>query len=123
MTFKEYSKLFLFKCLDNLASVKVWMFLLPFVISSLLMAWIISSNVDFIKLTMIVLGKDHPSEYKAIIDSFAICVNAFTAYCTFNVALITPIIAVREIFKVKKLDALANGSTDVVKDEIKKIQT
>jgi hypothetical protein len=121
MTFKEYGKLFLFKCLDNLASVKVWFFILPFMVSSGLMAWIISNNVDFIKLTMQVLGKDHPGEYKAIIDSFAICVNAFTAWCTFNVALITPIIAMREIFKVKKLDALANGTSPEAKDEIKKI--
>ena len=121
MTFSEYWKLFLFKCLDNLASVKVWMFLMPFMVSSALMAWIISSNIDFINLSMQLVKESHPMEAKNIMDSFGICVTAFTAYCTFNVALITPILAIREIYKVKKLNALANGTDEKAKKEINKI--
>jgi hypothetical protein len=121
MTAKEYWKLFLFKCLDNLASVKVWMFLLPFMVASGLMAYIISMNVDFINLSLQLVKDEHPQEAQNIINSFAICVNAFTAWCTFNVALITPIIAVREIFKVKKLNALANGTAVETKEIIKKM--
>jgi hypothetical protein len=121
MTFKEYWKLFLFKCLDNLASVKVWMFLLPFMVASGLMAFIISMNVDFINLSLQLVKDSHPQEAQNIINSFVICVNAFTAWCTFNVALITPLIAVREIYKVKKLNALANSADDKAKEEINKI--
>lgn len=121
MDLKEYSALFWKKCLDNLASVKVWIFMLPFIMSTIFMGWIISENVEFIQLTMAVLGKDHPSEYKAIIDSFAMCVNSFTSWCTFTVALGSMVIGVREVFKVQKLKALANGSSPEAKEEIKNL--
>jgi len=73
------------KILENLASVKIWLFLLPFWISSFFMYkvlayMIISKTVDYVVLN-----------------------TMFTAWTTFNITLVGTIIAAREVFKVAKI--------------------
>jgi hypothetical protein len=57
-----------------------------------------------------------PADMMSIVSQMGLVGDVFIAWCTFNVSLASVIIAVREIFKVKKLQALEV-------DDIKKIST
>ncbi len=82
---KDYWKSVGNKLIENMTSVKVWMFLLPFCISTKIFYTII-------KL----------SEVPMVIDAFKI-------WAEFNVSIVAAIIVVREIFKVAKIHKLNNG--------------
>jgi hypothetical protein len=61
-----------------------------------------------------------PAEMSGIISQLQIAGDVFIAWCTFNVSLASVIIAVREIFKVKKLHALTDPKNNMVSvDKIK----
>lgn len=112
---KQYIRLFWKKVLENLASVKVWFFILPFLASTGVMIWIVGSHLMFIKdaLSLMVDNKELLAQ---LIDRMKIIADMFIAWCTFNVSLVGTIVVVREVFKVSKLKAvneaqiIANGN-------------
>ena len=102
----SYLKGFFVKCLENLSSAKMWMFVLPFLASSAFMGYFLYSAVGMIKTTLDAAGVS-PAEMANVIKQLKMIGDVFIAWCTFNVSLASVIIAVREIFKVKKLKALS----------------
>lgn len=104
-TFGSYIKGFFVKCMENASSAKMWMFLLPFVISSAFMGLFMWDCLAMAKLTMYKVGVTQ-DEMRIINEQLSHVGNIFISWCTFNVSLASVIIAVREIFKVKKLNAL-----------------
>lgn len=111
----SYIKGFFVKCLENMASAKMWMFLLPFAISSIFMGVFLGFSIEMIRESLNAAGIT-PADMSTIIDQLGLVGDIFIAWCTFNVSLASVIIAVREIFKVKKLQALK-----LTPDEIKRI--
>ena len=109
--FSDYVKGFFVKCLENMASAKMWMFLLPFVASTVFMGVFLGFTLYYIKLSLSAMGIS-PAEMAIITGQMAVVGDVFIAWCTFNVSLASVIIAVREIFKVKKLKALASSNPD-----------
>jgi hypothetical protein len=117
---KSYLKGFFVKCLENMSSAKMWMFLLPFVISCIYMGVFLGFSIEMIRASLKTAGIS-PAEMTDIIIQLRIAGDVFIAWCTFNVSLASVIIAVREIFKVKKLKALAKAPQHC--DHIHKIST
>ncbi|MBR9682656.1 MAG: hypothetical protein GOV02_03185 [Candidatus Aenigmarchaeota archaeon] len=106
---KNYWRAFGVKCLENLASVKVWFFILPFIVSTLILVWLVGSHVLFVKL---MLAKVDTPTMVAVLKEMKTITETFIAWCTFNVSLAGTIIVVRETFKVKKLIALNDEEKD-----------
>jgi hypothetical protein len=115
---KSYLKGFFVKCLENMSSAKMWMFLLPFIVSSVFMGVFMGFSIEMIRESLRTAGVT-PAEMSAIVSQLGLVGDVFIAWCTFNVSLATIIIAVREIFKVKKLHALEVAPDKC--DEIHKI--
>ena len=99
--FSSYVSGFFIKCLENLASAKMWMFLLPFIVSTAFMGVFLGSSLYYVKTSLLAAGIT-PEQMDMIIGRLAIVGDVFIAWCTFNVSLASVIIAVREIFKVKR---------------------
>lgn len=106
---KKYWADFRIKCLENLASVKVWFFMFPFIVSTIVMAVLIGWHIEFIKGQLEI---SDPTLAVAFIKQMEIITNMFIAWCTFNVSLAGTVIVVRETFKVKKLTALNDEKRD-----------
>lgn len=106
---KKYWKAFGVKVLENLASVKVWFFIFPFVISTGVLIWLVGSHIMFIQL---MLSKVDNATMVAVVKEMKTITETFIAWCTFNVSLAGTIIVVRETFKVKKLTALNEEEKD-----------
>ena len=108
---KQYWAEFGRKCLDNLASVKVWFFMAPFIVSTVVMAVLIGWHIEFIKeaLRAIITNQNL---LVPVIKQMEIITNMFIAWCTFNVSLAGTVIVVRETFKVKKMTALNDEKRD-----------
>jgi len=102
---KEYWGEFGRKCLDNLASVKVWFFMFPFVVSTIVMAVLIGWHIEFIKGALLAIVEKQ-SMLVPVIKQMEIITNMFIAWCTFNVSLAGTVIVVRETFKIKKMTSL-----------------
>jgi len=102
---KSYWKAFGVKVLENFASVKVWFFLLPFVVSSVVLGVLVGTHVSFIQQALKMIVTD-TSQLVPIINEMKLLMDMFIAWCTFNVSLAGTVIIVRETFKVQKLKAL-----------------
>lgn len=102
---KKYWGEFGRKCLDNLASVKVWFFMFPFVVSTIVMAVLVGWHIEFIKEALGAIVENQ-SMLVPIIKQMEIITNMFIAWCTFNVSLAGTVIVVRETFKIKKMTSL-----------------
>jgi hypothetical protein len=96
-----------------MSSAKMWIFLMPFIVSSAFMGFFLFHSIDMVKTTLAVAGIK-PAEMSVIISQLRIAGDVFIAWCTFNVSLATVIIAVREVFKVKKLNALTDSKNNTV---------
>ena len=105
----KYWKAFGVKVLENLASVKVWFFILPFIASTMILSWLVGSHVSFIKLTLL---QTDEAIMVSVIQQMKMAMDMFIAWCTFNVSLAGTIIVIRETFKVKKLVALNDEDKD-----------
>jgi hypothetical protein len=116
---KEYWCAFWVKCLENLASVKVWVFMLPFIISTVVMAILVGFHLDFVKFCLEAAVSDK-SQLAPILKEMKTITDMFIGWCTFNVSLAGTVIVVREVFKVSKLKAL-NEEDKENTEEIKKI--
>ncbi len=99
-TFKQFTV----KILENFASVKVWLFLLPFSISTLYMGYILYQQIHLIDL-LIKTTITNPLVLESIHNAYTTATETFNAWCVFNVSLTGTIIVVRETFKVSKLRA------------------
>lgn len=120
---ESYIKGFFIKCLENLSSAKMWMFLMPFIVSSIFMGAFLGFSIEMIRGTLTAAGMT-PTDMSAVIGQLNTVGDVFIAWCTFNVSLASVIIAVREVFKVKKLQALtepAKSMTEAIAKEINKI--
>lgn len=123
---KEYIQLFWKKILENLTSVKVWFFILPFFVSTGILIWLTGAHLLFIKHSLEAITTNQQL-FSELISKMQIITDMFIAWCTFNVSLIGTIIVVREVFKVNKLKAvneaakIANGSGNP-EDSIKQIK-
>ena len=84
----SFMKASIHRCVENMLSVKVWLFCIPLVISTFVLMHVIN----------IVQADGSPS---------ADVVSAFKGWLTFVVSLAGTIVVVREIFKVSKINALA----------------
>jgi hypothetical protein len=93
---KKYWGEFGRKCLDNLASVKVWFFMFPFFVSTAVLIWIMARFMG------ILVGELTHDQIKLMKNIGEI----FIAWCTFNVSLAGTVIVVREHFKIKKMTSL-----------------
>ena len=121
-TLSQYVKGFFVKCLENLASAKMWMFVLPFIVSTAFMGVFLWQAIQMIESTLSAAGMS-PEDMNLVIGQMGMVGDVFIAWCTFNVSLASVIIAVREVFKVKKMQALANGASGDAKVEINLIKT
>jgi hypothetical protein len=108
---REYWFAFGVKILENLASVKVWFFILPFIVSTVIMSILVGWHLQFIKeaIRSIVENKEL---LVPILKEMKTITDMFIGWCTFNVSLAGVIIVVRETFKVTKLKALNEEDKD-----------
>ena len=117
---KEYWCSFWVKCLENLASVKVWFFVFPFILSTIMVGILIYFQLNFmIDALKVIVAAEHQDKLVPILKEMKTVTDLVIAWCTFNVSLAGTIIVVRETFKVKKLTALNDEETDnteVIKD-------
>ena len=105
----KYWKAFGVKVLENLASVKVWFFVLPFIASTMILMWLVGAHVGFVRL---ILLQTSDAIMVSVVKEMQMVMDMFIAWCTFNVSLAGTIIVVRETFKVKKLVALNDEEKD-----------
>lgn len=103
---KKYWRDFGVKCLDNLASVKVWFFMLPFIVSTIVMAVLVGWHLEFIKEALKAVLGDQNNMMVSVIKQMEIITDMFIAWCTFNVSLAGTVIVVRETFKIRKMSSL-----------------
>jgi len=120
LTVGDIFKLFIEKALENLASVKVWFFILPFIGSSIIFWYICNSQFAFITTALASIST-HPELIANILGQMKIITDTFLAWCTFNATLIGSIIAVREIYKVRRLRSINEADNEEKMAEIKKI--
>ena len=111
LTVSEILKLFIEKALENLVSVKVWFFIIPFIGSSAIFWYICSSQFEFIT-TAFTLISTNPELIAGILGQIKIITDTFIAWCTFNATLIGSIIVVREVYKVRKLRSINEADSD-----------
>jgi len=116
---KEYWCAFWVKCLENLASVKVWFFILPFIVSTIIMSILVGYHLDFIKHALEAIV-EKPDQLTPILKEMKTITDMFIAWCTFTVSLAGTVVVVREVFKVSKLKAL-NEEDKENTEEIKKM--
>jgi uncharacterized protein (DUF486 family) len=110
---KEYWCAFGVKVLENLASVKVWFFILPFIASTAILSVLVGWHIEFIQESLkAITDAEHQDKLVAILGEMRSVMDMFIAWCTFNVSLAGTIIVVRETFKVKKLTALNDEEKD-----------
>ena len=110
---KEYLRSFFVKVLENLASVKVWFFILPFIVSTGVLSYLVYEHVLLVKSALEALvEKDKHDALVAVLKEMTTVMNMFIAWCTFNVSLAGTIIIIRETYKVKKLIALNDEAKD-----------
>ncbi len=110
---KQYWRAFGVKCLENLASVKVWFFVFPFIVSTIMVAVLIHFQLDFMREALnAIVAVEHKDKLVPILGEMKTVTNLVIAWCTFNVSLAGTIIVVRETFKVKKLTALNDEESD-----------
>jgi len=110
---KEYFKSFLVKVLENLSSVKVWFFILPFIVSTVVLGYLAYEHVQIIKAALAELVQDDKHDiFVDLIKQMEIVMTMFIAWCTFNVSLAGTIVVIRETFKVRKLIALNDEEKD-----------
>ena len=110
---KGYLKAVGLKLTENILSVKVWFFLLPFLVSSAYLGYML---YDAISLSHVVLkGSLDPNEMNFIVDMWKVIKDTFIGWCTFNVSSAGTVIVVRETFKVSKINVLSqNGDIDQI---------
>lgn len=116
---KEYWCAFWIKCLENLASVKVWFFMLPFIVSTVVMVILVGFHLDYVKFCLNTIVEDK-GQLVLILKEMKTITDMFIGWCTFNVSLAGTVIVVREVFKVSKLKALNEEDRDNT-EEIKKM--
>jgi hypothetical protein len=116
---KEYWCAFGVKILENLASVKVWIFMLPFVVSTIVLWFIVGYHIHFMKDALLLITNDH-DKLVPVLEQMKTISDMFIAWCTFTVSLGGMVIVVRETFKVSKLKALNKEKKDN-SEEINKI--
>lgn len=122
LTVGQILKLFIEKTLENLASVKVWFFILPFIGSSYIFWYICTSQFAFITTALAAISTQ-PELIMGILGQMKIITDTFLAWCTFNATLIGSIIVVREVYKVRKLRSINDADSEEKVVEIKKINT
>jgi len=108
---KETFRLFCKKVLENLASVKVWFFLLPFLASTGIFVYICSAQFGFMTTAIKIIAAN-PELTTAIMGQIKIITDTFLAWCTFNITLTGSIMAVREVYKVRKLKEINEAKDD-----------
>ena len=101
---KKYWAEFRIKCLDNLASVKVWFFMFPFIVSTVILTYLVLDFAGVMKTSVDAIS--NPVVSASISKNMQIIANMFIAWCTFNVSLAGTVIVVRETFKIKKMTSL-----------------
>jgi len=118
---KEYIKGFFVKVLENLSSVKVWFFILPFIVSTAILSVLVGAHIGLVKSSLTaIVAADMQENLVTILQEMKTIMDMFIAWCTFNVSLAGTVIVVREVFKVSKLKALNEEEKDN-SIEIKKI--
>jgi len=110
---KEYWCSFGVKILENLASVKVWFFIFPFIASTIMVGVLIGFQLNFmIDALKLIVAAEHQDKLVPILKEMKTVTELVIAWCTFNVSLAGVIIVVRETFKVNKLKALNEEDKD-----------
>ena len=99
---KNYFKAVLYKLSENLLSVKVWFFLLPFIISCGYTYILIKFQFDYILEYSKKIIED-PTKYEFVVALFTNLKEVFTSWLTFNVTLVGTVIVVKEVFEIPKL--------------------
>jgi len=122
LTIIQIFKLFVEKLFENLASVKVWFFILPFLGSSWIFWYICTSQFGFITSALASISTN-PELIVSILSQMKIITDTFLAWCTFNATLVGSIIVVREVYKVRKLRSINESDSEEKISEIKKINT
>ena len=99
---KNYLKAVLYKLSENFLSVKVWFFLLPFIISCGYTYILIKFQFDYILEYSKKIIED-PTKYEFIIAIFTNLKEIFTSWLTFNVTLVGTVIVVKALLEIPKL--------------------
>lgn len=110
---KGYFKAVGLKLTENFLSVKVWFFLLPFIVSTCYLGYML---YDAITISHTVLSNSlNPDEMNFVVSMWNIIKDTFIGWCTFNVSSAGTVIVVRETFKVSKINVLGqNGEVDKI---------
>jgi len=94
---KAYWCSFGVKILENLASVKVWFFIFPFIVSTVILSVLVGWHIEFIKGSLKgIVAVEHKDMLVPILQEMRSVMEMFIAWCTFNVSLAGTIIVVRE---------------------------
>ena len=110
---KDYIKGFFVKVLENLSSVKVWFFILPFIVSTAILSVLVGAHIGLVKTSLTaIVAADQQANLVGILQEMQTIMDMFIAWCTFNVSLAGTVIVVREVFKVSKLKALNEEEKD-----------
>ncbi len=115
---KKMSNLFVQRLAENFLSVKVWLFLIPFILSTTILCWFAKTNIDLVYALLKAQGTE-PEVVSNLVSLMNQPYEAFKHWLTFLVSLAGSIIVAREIFKVKKLSALSNGGDKKEIDKVK----
>lgn len=105
---REYFRRFGIRILENLASAKMWFFLLPFIISTIYLGYTLFVGIGFAETVL--MNEATPEGYNTLVALFGQVKDTFISWCTFNVSLASAIVVVRETFKVQKLKQLKDES-------------
>jgi len=92
------------KFLQNIMSVKVWLFFIPFVVSTYYMWSMVQTNFEIIKIY--VLPSVQPAQAKLIESCFEHNTALMNNWFKFVSAMVICIASAREIFKVAKVQGL-----------------
>lgn len=112
---KQYWLGFLQKVMENLASAKVWFFLLPFFAATIALGVLIGFDLHIVYKFL--QSELTPDKLTIIIEYIREMREFFAAYLTFNVSLAGTIVVVRETFKISKITALKETTKEKIKKE------
>ena len=116
MEWKTFTKKWFQAILQNFLSVKVWMFILPMTIFTYILLWLAKEDYSTMvaQITKLKLDGDQIVDLiNAQRDYFKELVQY---YFTAIGSIVASVIAVREVFKVSKLNSITNGEAKEMRE-------
>jgi len=109
MNTKSLMKYALQRFLENFLSVKVWVIIWPFIISTILLKDIYETQFRMLQSSIHFIKADPKLICDMLTSSFTLISETFKSWLTFNLTLVGSIVVVREIFKVPRINGKSEG--------------